>query len=121
MKTNCIPKNHSKEEIISATVTVLFFRDKKTNSVIADCPALDICTYGKNLEMAKKYFVEAFSLWKETVLKMGTLKKALQELGWECKANELKMPKETKFHHHDVPVELLSQMNQDFKIMANSF
>lgn len=55
---------------------------KSDSCYIANCSALDLCTQGKTEEEAKQNFEEAFKVWFETIMDMGTLKEALKELGW---------------------------------------
>lgn len=51
--------------------------------ILAHTPALEVTTSGKTIEEAKANFREAVDLWVETCIEMGTLEKALKELGWQ--------------------------------------
>ena len=53
--------------------------------IIAYTPALDLSTQGRTLEEAKKNFHEAVELWFESCVEMGTLEKALANLGWQIR------------------------------------
>jgi hypothetical protein len=104
--------------IISASVPVLFFRNIETGNIIADCPVLRITSCGKTITQAKKNFHEAFCLWYETIIEMGTIKQALIELGWKIYKQSIQLPKQANFSHRNIPVELLSTINQNFNISS---
>lgn len=112
-------RKKTEQGVISANVSVLFFKNKETGNIIADCPALGIVTYGKNFRIAQENFKEAFSLWIESVVERGVLKEALIELGWKVSKKRVILPKRTTFSHRDVPVELLASSNQYFDINQN--
>lgn len=107
--------------IVSVTVPVLFFKNTETDNIVADCPALQITTSGRTLSETQKNFHDAFVLWYETIIKMGTLKNALIELGWKIFKHKQKvqLPKQINFSHRNVPVELIRNFNQDFNIDAS--
>lgn len=50
---------------------------------VAYCPALDLSTVGKTEADAKRMFHEAAELFFEELVAMGTLDKALSDLGWQ--------------------------------------
>jgi len=56
---------------------------KEGNRYIAYSPALDLSTSGKNYEEAKKRFNEMVNIFFEEVIKAGTLKEVLENLGWK--------------------------------------
>ena len=47
---------------------------------------------------------------------MGTIKQALIELGWKIYKQSIRLPKQANFSHRNIPVELLSTINQNFNI-----
>jgi hypothetical protein len=55
----------------------------------AYCPALELSSYGNNVEDAQSAFNEALEIFLEDTLQKGTLEKVLLKLGWTLKA----MPK----------------------------
>lgn len=88
------------------SVSVVFFKPKAENLVIAECPALNISTFGKDLAQAKKMFEEAFSLWEAAVDKDYNIHDVLKSLGWKltkkgCQPN-------TDIRFSSVPVNLLA-------------
>ena len=50
---------------------------------IAHTPALDLSTSGKNYPEVKKRFSEIVNIFFEELIRKGTLKEALQGLGWK--------------------------------------
>jgi hypothetical protein len=65
---------------IASQIPVIFLKEK--DSFIAYSPAVDLTTYGKSLEEAKKNFEEAFSLFVSECIDMGTLDEVLESCGW---------------------------------------
>jgi predicted RNase H-like HicB family nuclease len=56
---------------------------KEGNKYIAYTPALDLSTSGKSYAEAKKRFEEAVDIFFEELIKKGTLKEVLLDLGWK--------------------------------------
>jgi len=50
---------------------------------IAYTPALDLSTFGKSYEEAKKRFLEIVSIFLEELIQNGSFEEALFDLGWE--------------------------------------
>ncbi|HNW93182.1 MAG TPA: hypothetical protein PKM88_09780 [bacterium] len=93
---------------VLVALAVNFFKDD--GAIIADCPALQLCTSGKNFTHAKRMFKEALDLWMETVLAMGTLDAALKELGWRNNRDAGCMtPKRTSY-----PPQQVNLLAQDY-------
>lgn len=88
------------------SVSVVFFKPSKENLVIAECPALNISTFGKDLKQARKMFEEAFSLWKESVDKDYDIGEVLKSLGWKLTKTICKPATDIRFS--SVPVNLLA-------------
>jgi predicted RNase H-like HicB family nuclease len=97
-------KNRSTQEI---KLLVSFM--KEGDRVIAYSPALDLSTHGRTLSEAQKNFQEAFDLWMESCIEMGTLDAALKSLGWT-----------TKDHSHPrfIPPRLIKTAEESFCIPA---
>jgi len=66
--------------MIKSKIPVCFLKEK--NSFVAYSPAVDLSTCGRTLEEAKKNFVEAFDLFIEECIDMGTLGEVLESCGW---------------------------------------
>lgn len=56
---------------------------KEGRHYIAYTPALDLSTSGKDYETVKKRFQEIVVIFFEELLKKGTLKEVLKNLGWQ--------------------------------------
>ena len=65
---------------------------REGNVYIAYSPALDLSSCGDTAEDAKKSFKEAARLFIETIVKMGTYKEVLLDLGWQEKKGEMLPP-----------------------------
>ncbi|MDR3244404.1 MAG: hypothetical protein LBT79_06600 [Elusimicrobiota bacterium] len=99
--------------LVSASIPVYFFSLKKDSNklIYAECPALKIFSYGKNISHAKKMFKEAYECWLEFAIENG-ITNELKGLGW-------KLTKSTAFPRDDtfiVPIELLGSQNVNFTI-----
>ncbi|XOB40849.1 MAG: hypothetical protein ACKKMW_02165 [Candidatus Nealsonbacteria bacterium] len=55
---------------------------------IAYTPTLDLSTSGKSYKEAKKRFIEIVNIFFEELVKKGTLKEVLQDLGWKKSQKE---------------------------------
>jgi predicted RNase H-like HicB family nuclease len=86
MKTNKIILKDN--QIVSVSVQVNFFEDKRYGDIVARCPALRITTYGKNMEHAKEMFKEAFELWLETTNEDCDAREILKNLNWQIVKSE---------------------------------
>ncbi len=62
-------------------IPVSVIREEK--KYIAYTPALDLSTSASSYEEVKKRFREAVNIFFEEIVKKGTLKEVLQELGWK--------------------------------------
>jgi predicted RNase H-like HicB family nuclease len=60
---------------------VLIFREGKY--FIAYSPVLDLSTSGKDYEEVRRRFQEVVEIFFEELIKKGTLKEVLKELGWQ--------------------------------------
>ena len=56
---------------------------KEGNKYIAYTPTLDLSTYGKSEEQAKKRFEEVVNIFFEELIELGTIDKVLTNLGWQ--------------------------------------
>ena len=92
-------------KVVFASVAVRFFKDKEEDLVFAECPALQISTYGKNITEAKKMFAEAFSLWLQTTMEDGDIHETLRTLGWKITKHSVTAPAE---EFKQVPFQLLT-------------
>jgi hypothetical protein len=112
MKTNKIAvKGH---KVISVSVPVYFFTFKEDSNkyVYAECPSLELTTYGDNLKQAQLMFKNAFNLWIETVNEDCNIKEVLEDLGWTMTKSPV-IPKEDNFK---VPFEILASKSINLQI-----
>ena len=63
-----------------ARIPVLFFEEG--DKIVAYSPALDLSTFGKTEEQARKRFAEASMLFMNEIMEMGTVDEVLEECGW---------------------------------------
>ena len=63
-----------------ARIPVLFFEEG--DKIVAYSPALDLSTFGKTEEQARKRFAEASMLFITEIMEMGTIDEVLEECGW---------------------------------------
>ena len=96
---------------------------KEDNYYIADCPALKLSTQGRSIPNVKSRFHEALELWIESTFKVGSISKALEELGWKktsscsglmssiVSSQVQNMPKliPPDINYRQVPIELIAQ------------
>jgi predicted RNase H-like HicB family nuclease len=64
-------------------VPVSFY--KEGDYVVAYCPALELSSYGKTEEAAKRAFGRAVSIFLEETQRKGTLERVLLSLGWSLR------------------------------------
>ena len=67
--------------IVNVTVTIF----KEGDYLVAYCPALELSSYGRTVEAAKKAFSQAMDIFMEETEKRGTLERALLSLGWSLR------------------------------------
>ncbi len=72
--------------ISKLSVPVIIF--KEDGQFVAYSPALDLSTCGRTLAQTQKNFADAVRLFFEELEDMGTLDKALRELGWVKKESQ---------------------------------
>lgn len=70
-----------RKKIVAENIPVFFIQEGK--NFVAYSPAVDLSTCGKTIEQAQKRFHEAFELFIEELIRMGTLDEVLQEHGWK--------------------------------------
>ena len=72
---------------ITGTVTIGLHVDiiEEDGYFVAYCPALELSSYGKNEETAKKRFVEEVKIFFNETGRKGTLEKYLLKMGWTIK------------------------------------
>jgi len=80
---------------------------RESDQFVAYTPALDLSTFGKTLEEAKKNFSEAVEVFFDELTSMGTLEDVLLDLGWKKQGDHL------------VPPLVISQGIESVKIFAN--
>lgn len=68
---------------VSASVDVLLMKDNKHYIVFS--PSLELSSYGKNKKDAFKSFKTTFEIFIQYGIEKNTLKKDLQQLGWQSK------------------------------------
>ena len=72
-------RNMSKH--FEARIPVLFFEEG--DKIVVYSPALDLSTFGKTEEQAKKRFAEAATIFINEITKMGTVDEVLEECRWQ--------------------------------------
>ena len=90
------------EKIKSLNLPVSLLREG--NQFVAYTPALDLSTFGKTLEEAKKNFSEAVEIFFDELISMGTFEEVLLDLGW------------TKQEHNLLPPVVVSQSMESFNL-----
>lgn len=65
---------------------------KEGNKFIAYSPAFDLSTSGKNYNEVKRRFEEIVGIFLEELIKKGTLKEVLLDLGWRKIQSKLVPP-----------------------------
>jgi len=71
-----------KKTMDSITLGINFIIVQEENQFIAYCPALELSSYGDNMEQARKRFEEEIEIFFEETAHRGTLEKYLLKLGW---------------------------------------
>ncbi len=80
----------SEIQTTSVFVGVAFIKDE--DYIVANCPALELSSYGKTEEEARKRFAEALSIFIEETTRMGTLHEVLTKLGWTLTVRSIVPP-----------------------------
>ena len=83
-KANAIKKIQN-SLIVGLVVEII----EENNSIIAYCPALELSSYGKDLEIAKKRFEKEVEIFFIETARKGTLEKYLLKLGWTLKSKPI--------------------------------
>jgi predicted RNase H-like HicB family nuclease len=60
----------------------VFLLHDENGLFVSYCPALELSSYGENIEDAKKAFNEALEIFIEDTNQKGTFERVLLELGW---------------------------------------
>ena len=84
---------------------------KEGDYFVAYCPALNISSYGKNENEAKKRFEEEVKIFFDETSKRGTLEKLLLSLGWSLvqKPKPRYKPPKTKFDINKKKLETFTE------------
>lgn len=107
------------QQKIAVNLSVMIFKEKK--DFIATCPALSLSTHGTTLAQAQRNFEEAFKMWFETVIEMGTLRKALHELGWKVDMrNSSVIPAEKDYEKTPMSLVAAKSKNMNIPVKALS-
>ena len=80
-------------KVLSVGVDVLLLKEGKY--VVAYAPALELSSYGRNEQTARKAFDEAVSIFLEETERKGTLERVLLKLGWTLSRNRYEPPRWT--------------------------
>jgi hypothetical protein len=80
-------------KVLSVGVDVLFLKEGKY--VVAYAPALELSSYGRNEQTARKAFDEAVGIFLEETERKGTLERVLLKLGWTLCRNRYEPPRWT--------------------------
>lgn len=82
---------------VEASVEVQLIKDG--NYIVSYCPALELSSFGKDEEEAKKAFEEALVIFFDDLHKRGTLERVLLNLGWRLRKLPVASfdPPETKY------------------------
>ena len=78
-------------KVLSVGVDILFLKEGKY--VVAYAPALELSSYGRNEQTARKAFDEAVSIFLEETERKGTLERVLLKLGWTLSRNRYEPPR----------------------------
>jgi predicted RNase H-like HicB family nuclease len=68
------------KHLVKSKIPIFFI--KEHDSFIAYSPIIDLSSFGKSMEEAKKNFQEALGIFIEECIKMGTLNDVLESCGW---------------------------------------
>jgi hypothetical protein len=83
----------TKVKVLSVGVDVLFLKEGKY--IVAYAPALEVSSYGRNEQAARKAFDEAVGIFLEETERNGTLERVLLRLGWTLSRNRYEPPRWT--------------------------
>jgi len=90
MANGLLTLNHMKKATLHVKIPVSIFKEGKY--FVAYSPVLDLSTCGDTKAEAKKMFDEAVEVFFEELIKEGTLKEVLKDLGWQEEKATLKPP-----------------------------
>jgi hypothetical protein len=83
----------AKVKVVSVGVDILFLKEGKY--VVAYAPALEVSSYGRNEQTAKRAFEEAVGIFLDETERKGTLERVLLKLGWTLSRNRYEPPRWT--------------------------
>ena len=83
----------TKVKVLSVGVDVLFLKEGKY--IVAYAPVLEVSSYGRNEQAARKAFDEAVGIFLEETERKGTLERVLLRLGWTLSRNRYEPPRWT--------------------------
>ena len=91
---------------VNMNIPVQFLKEGKT--FVAYTPALDISTYGSDMNRVRERFTEAVGIFLEEVISKGTLVEVLEDLGWTRKNRTLNPPVliGSEVRSFDIPQEI---------------
>ena len=92
---------------IEGKVTVVFFREKDEQNIVAYCPVLDLSTCGNTIEKAKQNFIECLKIYLEETIKHGTLERDLLKLGWKPNVVNLTIVPPLQDKCRSIPLHIL--------------
>ena len=99
---------HKGKDFINVNIQVMF--GKQDDYFVLYCPALELSSYGKTEEEAKKNFEIEMSIFIDETEKRGTLEKILLKLGWSL----TQVPSPTYVPPKQPKVNLLINQPQTF-------
>ncbi len=101
-----------------ANIPVVIAREDGT--IVAYTPALNLGSCGRTRDEALKRLGDAIKLFFGELLEMGTLDKALKELGWqEAKNNRFTVPRVTEQPsriQRNIPEHLLARRSMNIRV-----
>ena len=67
---------------IKVSLSAVVYLEKETGIHVSYCPALDLCSQGKNKTEARKMLTEAVEIFIQSCIEDDTLKSVLQDCGF---------------------------------------
>jgi predicted RNase H-like HicB family nuclease len=83
----------ARSKAVSVGVDVLFLKEGRY--VVAYAPALELSSYGRTEQAAKRAFEEALGIFLEETERKGTLERVLLRLGWTLSRSRYDPPRWT--------------------------